>query len=189
MPQPRLTRIEIQGFKTFAKRVEFDLPEGIVAFVGPNGSGKSNLVDAIRWGMGEQNPRLIRCRRSEEVVFGGGASLPPAGMAEVNLLFDNSDRWLDLDYEEVQIARRGLPVRRKRVSVERSESPSQRYPTTLRPGRSDGNRIYCGRAGDDRLRPLAPTGPAPGVLRGHGRLGTHSGQAYPSPSRTWPDER
>ena len=106
MPQPRLTRIEIQGFKTFAKRVEFDLPEGIVAFVGPNGSGKSNLVDAIRWGMGEQNPRLIRCRRSEEVVFGGGASLPPAGMAEVNLLFDNSDRWLDLDYEEVQIARR-----------------------------------------------------------------------------------
>ena len=106
MPQPRLRRIEIQGFKTFAKRVEFDLPEGIVAFVGPNGSGKSNLVDAIRWGMGEQNPRLIRCRRSEEVVFGGGASLPPAGMAEVNLLFDNSDRWLDLDYEEVQIARR-----------------------------------------------------------------------------------
>lgn len=106
MPQPRLRRIEIQGFKTFAKRVEFDLPDGIVAFVGPNGSGKSNLVDAIRWGMGEQNPRLIRCRRSEEVVFGGGASLPPAGMAEVNLLFDNSDRWLDLDYEEVQIARR-----------------------------------------------------------------------------------
>ena len=106
MPQPRLTRIEIQGFKTFAKRVEFDLPEGIVAFVGPNGSGKSNLVDAIRWGMGEQNPRLIRCRRSEEVVFGGGARMPPAGMAEVNLLFDNSDRWLDIDYEEVQIARR-----------------------------------------------------------------------------------
>ena len=106
MRQPRLKRIEIQGFKTFAKRVEFDLPDGIVAFVGPNGSGKSNLVDAIRWGMGEQNPRLIRCRRSEEVVFGGGASLPPAGMAEVNLLFDNNDRWLDLDYEEVQIARR-----------------------------------------------------------------------------------
>ena len=106
MPQPRLKRVEIQGFKTFASRAEFDLPEGIVAFVGPNGSGKSNLVDAIRWGMGEQNPRLIRCRRSEEVVFGGGASLPPAGMAEVTLLFDNCDHWLDLDYEEVQIARR-----------------------------------------------------------------------------------
>ena len=106
MPQPRLKRVEIQGFKTFASRAEFDLPEGIVAFVGPNGSGKSNLVDAIRWGMGEQNPRLIRCRRSEDVVFGGGASLPPAGMAEVTLLFDNCDHWLDLEYEEVQIARR-----------------------------------------------------------------------------------
>ena len=101
-----LRRIELQGFKTFSRRTVVELPPGVTAVVGPNGSGKSNLVDAISWALGEQSPRSLRVRRAEDIIFGGTASRPRTGMAEVQLVFDNADAWLPTPYAEVVIGRR-----------------------------------------------------------------------------------
>ena len=101
-----LRRIELQGFKTFSRRTVVELPHGVTAVVGPNGSGKSNLADAIRWALGEQTLRTLRVRRSEEMIFGGTASRPRTGMAEVLLVFDNADAWLPTPYAEVVVGRR-----------------------------------------------------------------------------------
>ncbi len=101
-----LKRIEIQGFKTFASRTVFEFRPGITAVVGPNGSGKSNLADAVRWVLGEQSLTNLRCKRSEELIYAGGGRRAPAGLAEVALTIDNSDRLLPLDFDEVTITRR-----------------------------------------------------------------------------------
>jgi chromosome segregation protein len=101
-----LRRLEIQGFKTFAGHTLFEFQPGITAVVGPNGSGKSNLVDAIRWVLGEQHPGTLRCKRTEDLIFSGGGRRAPAGFAEVSLTIDNSDRLLPAPYGEVTITRR-----------------------------------------------------------------------------------
>lgn len=101
-----LKRLEIQGFKTFATPTIFEFPPGITAVVGPNGSGKSNLVDAIRWVLGEQSFNLLRSKRTEDLIFGGGVRRAPAGFAEVALTIDNSDRVLPVPFNEVTLARR-----------------------------------------------------------------------------------
>jgi len=101
-----LKRLEVQGFKTFAGRTVLEFRPGITAVVGPNGSGKSNLVDAVRWVLGEQSYSALRCRRTEELLFSGGGRRPPAGFAEVSLTIDNSDRLLPLAFDEVTITRR-----------------------------------------------------------------------------------
>ncbi len=101
-----LKRLDLHGFKTFANRTEVDFSEGITAVVGPNGSGKSNVADAVRWVLGEQSLRALRCKRTEDVVFAGGAGRPPAGMAEVTITFDNATGWLDTPFQEVVITRR-----------------------------------------------------------------------------------
>ena len=101
-----LKRLDIQGFKTFASRTVIEFRPGITAVVGPNGSGKSNIADAVRWVLGEQSHAALRCKRSEELIFAGGGRRAPAGLAEVSLTIDNSDRMLPLDFDEVTIARR-----------------------------------------------------------------------------------
>lgn len=101
-----LKSLQIAGFKSFAHPVRLDLGPGITAVVGPNGSGKSNVVDAIRWVLGEQSPRALRGNRGEDVIFGGSAARHPLGMAEVVMVLDNSDRRVGLDVEEVAIGRR-----------------------------------------------------------------------------------
>ncbi|MDW8146214.1 MAG: chromosome segregation protein SMC [Roseiflexaceae bacterium] len=101
-----LRRLEIQGFKTFARHTLFEFQPGITAVIGPNGSGKSNLVDAIRWVLGEQHPGILRCKRTEDLIFSGGGRRAPAGFAEVSLTIDNSDRLLPAPYSEVTITRR-----------------------------------------------------------------------------------
>jgi len=101
-----LKRLEIQGFKSFAGRSVFEFGPGITAIVGPNGSGKSNLADALRWVLGEQNPRTMRSRKSEEVIFAGGRQRPPAGFAEVSMALDNTDGWLPVQFGEVVFTRR-----------------------------------------------------------------------------------
>lgn len=101
-----LKRLELVGFKSFAARTTLELVPGICVVVGPNGSGKSNLADAIRWALGEQSARAVRCRRSEDVVFAGGSGRAPAGMAEVTLILDNGDGRLPLPLTEVAITRR-----------------------------------------------------------------------------------
>ncbi|WP_298820957.1 chromosome segregation protein SMC [Chloroflexus sp.] len=101
-----LKRLEIQGFKTFASRTVFEFQPGITAVVGPNGSGKSNLADAVRWVLGEQSLTTLRCKQASELLFAGGGRRPPAGLAEVALTIDNSDRLIPLDFDEVTITRR-----------------------------------------------------------------------------------
>src|SRR5438034_10886193 len=87
----RLKSLEMIGFKSFAQRTIVELNPGITAVVGPNGCGKSNIVDALRWAMGEQSARHLRGQQMEDVVFNGSDSLPATGMAEVSIVFDNED--------------------------------------------------------------------------------------------------
>src|SRR3984893_8671677 len=99
--------VQIQGFKTFAKKTELLFEPGITAVVGPNGSGKSNLVDAIRWVLGERSARELRGARMEELVYSGGARRAASGMAEVRLVIDNADGRLPLPFAEIEVIRRG----------------------------------------------------------------------------------
>ena len=101
-----LKRLEIQGFKSFADKVEFEFPSGITAIVGPNGSGKSNVVDSIRWVLGEQSVKNLRGSKMEDVIFSGSTDRRPLGMAQVSLTLDNSAHIFDLDFEEVTVSRR-----------------------------------------------------------------------------------
>lgn len=101
-----LKSLEIQGFKTFPDKTKLTFDKGITSIVGPNGSGKSNISDAIRWVLGEQSPKAIRCSKMEDVVFNGTDSRKKQGYAQVTLSFDNSDRTLAFDGDEVSITRR-----------------------------------------------------------------------------------
>jgi len=101
-----LKKIDLYAFKTFADKTELEFDPGVTAIVGPNGCGKSNISDAIAWVMGEQNPRQLRGSRMEDVIFAGSAGRRPLNLAEVTLVFDNSDSQLPLEYDEVSITRR-----------------------------------------------------------------------------------
>lgn len=101
-----LRRLEAYGFKSFAEKTELEFGQGVTAIVGPNGSGKSNISDAIRWALGEQSLRTLRGAKMEDVIFAGSANRRALGVAEVSLIFDNSDGKLPLDYNEVTITRR-----------------------------------------------------------------------------------
>ena len=102
----RLRRLVLFGFKTFASKSEVAFDRGITAIVGPNGSGKSNLVDAVRWALGETNARELRGQRMDEVVYGGGGRRARVNVAEVELLIDNEEGRLALDAPEVSVSRR-----------------------------------------------------------------------------------
>jgi len=101
-----LKQLEIQGFKSFADRIKINFESGVTAVVGPNGCGKSNVVDALRWVLGEMNPRRIRCLREKDVIFHGSSTRPQVGIARINLLLDNSSSWLNIDCAEVLITRK-----------------------------------------------------------------------------------
>ena len=105
----RLKRLEMTGFKSFAQRTIVEFNPGITAVVGPNGCGKSNIVDALRWAMGEQSPRHLRGHQMEDVIFNGSDSLPGTGMAEVSIIFDNEDGRSLAEYStfsEIMVTRR-----------------------------------------------------------------------------------
>ncbi|MBQ8571947.1 MAG: AAA family ATPase, partial [Ruminococcus sp.] len=101
-----LKSLELQGFKTFPDKTKLNFNTGITAVVGPNGSGKSNISDAIRWVLGEQAPKILRCNRMEDVVFNGTTNRKRQGYSEVTLNIDNSDRALPFDGDTVSITRR-----------------------------------------------------------------------------------
>ena len=102
----RLKAFETYGFKSFAERTEINFEDGITAIVGPNGSGKSNISDAIRWVLGEQSAKYLRGNKMEDVIFAGTSKRRALGMAEVNLVFDNSDHKIPADFDEINICRR-----------------------------------------------------------------------------------
>ena len=102
----RLTKIEINGFKSFAKKTEIQVEKGITAIIGPNGSGKSNIADAVRWVLGEQSARVLRGNKMEDVIFNGTEQRKPQSFCEVTLTLDNSDGRLPTDYAEVSVTRR-----------------------------------------------------------------------------------
>ena len=101
----RLLRISIHGFKSFADKVTIEIKDGITAIVGPNGSGKSNIVDAIKWVLGEQSLKDIRGNNSSDFIFNGSKSRSPLTRAWVSLTFDNSDHYLKSDLAEIEIKR------------------------------------------------------------------------------------
>ncbi|MDZ7725262.1 MAG: chromosome segregation protein SMC [candidate division KSB1 bacterium] len=102
----KLVELNIVGFKSFAKKTHILMHDGITAIVGPNGCGKSNIVDAIRWVMGEQRTSALRSEKMDNVIFSGSASAKAVGMAEVSLRIENDDNRLPVDYSEVVITRR-----------------------------------------------------------------------------------
>mgnify|MGYP000915717995 FL=1 len=101
-----LKAVEINGFKSFGEKVYIDFNHGITSIVGPNGSGKSNILDAVLWVLGEQSYKNIRAKESQDVIFSGGKEKKAATKAEVSLIIDNSDRYLDFDNDIVKITRR-----------------------------------------------------------------------------------
>lgn len=101
-----LKQLEVMGFKSFAERISVEFVPGVTAVVGPNGSGKSNIIDAIRWVLGEQSAKSLRGSKMEDVIFAGSDSRKALNIAEVTLVLDNEDGTLPIDYSEISVTRR-----------------------------------------------------------------------------------
>lgn len=102
----RLISLELNGFKSFAQKTKIEFMPGMTGIVGPNGSGKSNIIEAIRWVMGEQSAKDLRGGKMADVIFAGSAARKPLNRAEVAITFDNHDHYLASDYTEIKITRR-----------------------------------------------------------------------------------
>ena len=102
----QLTKLEIKGFKSFGDRVVINFDEGITGIVGPNGCGKSNVVDSIRWVLGEQKVKSLRSEKMDNIIFNGTKNRKPTQLAEVSLSFKNTKNLLPTEYSNVTITRR-----------------------------------------------------------------------------------
>jgi chromosome segregation protein len=105
-PNAVLKTLTMTGFKSFVHRTHLEFAPGITAIIGPNGSGKSNVADAIRWALGENNARVLRAKKNEELIFGGSETRKSLGMAEAILQLDNTSRRLPIEFTEVEVGRR-----------------------------------------------------------------------------------
>ena len=105
-PNAVLKTLTMTGFKSFVHRTHLEFAPGITAIIGPNGSGKSNVADAIRWALGENNARILRAKKNEELIFGGSETRKSLGMAEAILQLDNTSRRLPIEFTEVEVGRR-----------------------------------------------------------------------------------
>jgi len=101
-----LKRVEAIGFKSFANKIDISFTPDINGIVGPNGCGKSNIIDAIKWVLGEQSTKNLRASGMADVIFAGSEDYKRQNFAQVNLVFDNSDKLLNIGYDEVEITRR-----------------------------------------------------------------------------------
>ncbi|GEK28101.1 chromosome segregation protein SMC [Furfurilactobacillus siliginis] len=102
----KLKTLEISGFKSFADKTKIEFMSGLTGIVGPNGSGKSNIIEAIRWVLGEQSAKDLRGTKMTDVIFAGSANRKPLNRAEVSITFDNADHYLKSDFSEVKVTRR-----------------------------------------------------------------------------------
>ncbi len=102
----QLTKLEIKGFKSFGDKVTIHFNEGVTAIVGPNGCGKSNVVDAIRWVLGEQSTRMLRSEKMENIIFNGTKTRKPSNLAEVSLTFDNAKNILPTEFTQITLTRK-----------------------------------------------------------------------------------
>jgi len=102
----KIKKLILQGFKSFADKTEFEFKDGITVIVGPNGCGKSNVVDAVKWVLGEQRPGSLRGKEMQDVIFSGTDRRKGVGCAEVSLVFDNGAGALPVEYQEVVVTRR-----------------------------------------------------------------------------------
>ncbi|CAM3675419.1 chromosome segregation protein SMC [Mucilaginibacter galii] len=102
----QLTKLEVKGFKSFGDKITINFNEGVTAIVGPNGCGKSNVVDSIRWVLGEQSTRALRSEKMENIIFNGTKSRKPANLAEVSLTFDNTKNVLPTEFSQVTLTRK-----------------------------------------------------------------------------------
>lgn len=100
-----LKRLELNGFKSFAAKTVLEFPRGITAIVGPNGSGKSNIIDAIRWLLGERDAKNLRGGKGEDLIFAGTPKRPRVGLAQAVLYFDNHSRFFPVDFTEIAVMR------------------------------------------------------------------------------------
>ena len=101
-----LKKLELQGFKSFAGKTVFEFPERIVGIVGPNGSGKSNIIDALRWVLGEREAKQLRGDTLGTLIFSGTPKRAPVGFAKVTLSFDNAGKLFPVETDEVELSRR-----------------------------------------------------------------------------------
>ncbi|KAF0123438.1 MAG: chromosome segregation protein, partial [bacterium] len=105
----KIKEVKVFGFKSFAEKTDLSFQPGITAIVGPNGCGKSNVIDAIRWAMGELSAKQLRGALMEDIIFNGSEGIKPTGVAEVSLIFSNDDGIAPPEYHEfseIQVTRR-----------------------------------------------------------------------------------
>ena len=160
-----LKSIEVHGFKSFANKILFQFHNGITGIVGPNGSGKSNVADAVRWVLGEQRIKQLRGATMQDVIFSGTELRKPLGYAYVAITLDNSDHQLAIDYDEVTVARRPVPFRRKRISDQRDTVSFKRRQRAVLRHRYRERRLFDHRTGSDRQDLERTPGRAPRAVR------------------------
>ncbi len=153
----RLKRLELQGFKSFARPTTLRFDADITAVVGPNGAGKSNLVDALRWVLGESSLRLLRARATEDLIFAGTTARPRAGFARVTAVFDNESGWLPLDFAEVELTRKVYRDGRGEFRLNGRRVRLYEVRELLaRAGLADGQAVFIGQGMVDAVLTLKP---------------------------------
>ena len=101
-----LSKLKIIGFKSFPEKTTLNFTDGITSIVGPNGCGKTNIVDAIRWVLGEQKASILRSNKMEEVIFNGTQKKKPIGFCEATLTIENNKNLLPIEYDTIEVTRR-----------------------------------------------------------------------------------
>jgi chromosome segregation protein len=137
-----LKRLELLGFKSFADKTAFEFGAGITCVVGPNGSGKSNVVDAIKWVLGEQSAKSLRGKEMADVIFNGSATRRSVGFAEATLVFDNARRLFPVDADEVQLTRRVYRTGEGEYLINKTPSRLRDF-RELFMGTGAGTDAYC----------------------------------------------
>ena len=152
-----LRALELHGFKTFAAPTRLEFSPRITAIVGPNGAGKSNIVDALRWALGETSFQLLRARKTEDLIFAGSPNRARAGMAEVTLLLDNGDAALPVDFAEVSLTRRAYRDGRGEFLLNGQRVRLRDVKELLaQAGLSEGAHVFIGQGMVDAILALRP---------------------------------